>query len=265
MTAYADGLMLSEIEDGIGLITFNQPEKRNAMSVGMWDGLAQILDAFEHDAAVRVVVLTGVGNRAFVSGADVSQFAQTRSDAEARREYNRRTRNGRARLAGFAKPTIARIRGFCLGAGLGIAMQCDLRMAGVDSEYGFPGARLGMAYGFDLVSKLVSLVGPAHARMLLYSGERIDAVEAQRIGLVNRVVEDFELTERVLDLARSIADNAPLSVHAMKLTVNEATKDESERNRAGIDAIIDACFDSEDFQEGSRAFLEKRAPRFGGW
>ena len=265
MTAYADGLLLSAIEDGIGLITFNQPEKRNAMSVGMWDGLVQILDAFEGDPAVRVVVLTGAGNRAFVSGADVTQFEETRTDADARREYDRLTSDGRARLANFAKPTIARIRGYCLGGGLGIAMQCDLRLAGVDSEYGFPGARLGMAYGFDLVSKLVSLVGPAQARMLLYSGQRIDSAEAQRIGLVNVVVEDAELTERVLDLARSIADNAPRSVHALKLTVNEATRNESERDHARTDAIIDACFDTEDFHEGRKAFLEKRMPRFRGW
>lgn len=264
MTEYADGRMLSEIEDGIGLITFNQPEKRNAMSVGMWDGLVQILDAFERDPAVRVVVLTGAGNRAFVSGADVSQFEATRSDAEARREYNRLTRDGRARLAGFAKPTIARIRGFCLGGGLGIAMQCDLRMAGINSEFGFPGARLGMAYGFDLVSKLVSLVGPAHARMLLYTAQRINSTEAQRIGLVNLVVEDSDLTERVLDLARTIADSAPMSVHALKRTVDEAVRNASEGDHSAIEAIIDACFDTADFHEGRTAFLEKRAPLFGG-
>jgi enoyl-CoA hydratase/carnithine racemase len=263
MTAYADGKMLSEVEDGIGLITFNQPEKRNAISVSMWDGLMQILDAFERNELVRVVVLTGATNRAFVSGADVSQFAR-RSDAEARRDYNRLTRAARAGLARFAKPTIARIRGYCLGEGLGIAMQCDLRIAGIDSEFGVPAAHLGMPYAFDSVRKLVSLVGPAHARMLLYTGQRIESDEAQRIGLVNRVVEDGELTERVLDLARNIADNAPLAVHAMKLAVNEAMKPEGRRDLAMLENAMETCFDSEDFREGQRAFLEKREPRFAG-
>jgi enoyl-CoA hydratase len=264
MTAYANGKMLAEIEEGVGLISFNQPQKRNAMSVDMWHGLAQILDAFEGEEAVRAVVLTGAGNRAFISGADVSQFEEQRNNADAQRDYDALTSAGLARLAAFAKPTIARIRGFCLGEGLGIAMQCDLRIAAVDSEYGVPGAWLGIAYGFDMVSKLVSLVGPAHARMLLYTGQRIDAVEAQRIGLVNRVVEDEELSERVVDVARVIADNAPLSVRAMKLTVAEAEKDESRRDRAAVEAAIDACFDSEDYREGRTAFLEKRPPRFRG-
>ena len=265
MTEYAEGRMLAEAEDGVGLITFNQPQKRNAMSVGMWEGLAQILDEFERDAAIRVVVLTGAGSKAFVSGADISQFEQQRGNADAQAEYDRLTSAGRARLAGFAKPTIARIRGFCLGGGLGIAMQCDLRIAAVDSEFGIPAARLGIAYGFDMVRKLVSLVGPAHARMLLYTGQRIDAAEAQRIGLVNRVVADEDLSEVVVDLARSIADNAPLSVRAMKLTVSEAVQDASERRRDAVEAAIASCFDSADYREGRTAFLEKRQPRFVGY
>jgi len=264
MTATADGRMLSEVEDGIGLITFNQPDKRNAMSIGMWDGLARILEAFARDEAVRVVVLTGAGNRAFVSGADVGELELQHSDADARREYDRLSLAGRAGLAAFAKPTIARIRGFCLGVGLGIAMHCDLRIAGVDSEFGVPAARLGMPYGFDMISRLVSLVGPAHARGLLYTGQRIDSAEAERIGLVNRVAEDAELSERVFDLARTIADNAPLSVHAMKLAVTETAKAASPRDYAALDAATAACLNSADFHEGRTAFLQKREPRFTG-
>ena len=264
MKDYADGKMVAEADDGVGLITFNQPQKRNAMSVGMWEGLAQILDEFERDEAVRVVVLTGAGNQAFVSGADISQFEQQRNNAGAQRDYDRLTGAGRARLAGFSKPTIARIRGFCLGGGLGIAMQCDLRIAAIDSEFGIPAARLGIAYGFDMVGKLVSVVGPAHARMLLYTGQRIDANEAQRIGLVNRVVPDEDLSDVVVELARVIADNAPLSVKTMKLTIGEVVKDESQRNRAEVEKAIAACFDSEDYREGRTAFMEKRTPRFRG-
>jgi enoyl-CoA hydratase len=261
---YADGKMLAEIEDGVGLITFNQPEKRNAMSVNMWHGLTDILSEFEADDAVRVVILSGAGHKAFVSGADISQFEQNRSDASAQIEYEKVTSSGRAKLASFPKPVIARIRGFCLGGGLGIAMQADLRIAAVDSYFGIPAARLGIAYGWDMVSRLVSLVGQAHARTLLYTGERLDSAEAERIGLVNRVVPDEELTETVLAMARMIADNAPLSVAASKFAVNQTIRPESERDVAGVYASVAACFDSADYKEGRTAFMEKRRPVFRG-
>jgi enoyl-CoA hydratase/carnithine racemase len=261
---YAGGRMLAAVEDGVGLITFNQPEKRNAMSVEMWDGLVAILDQFQHTDAVRVVILTGAGHKAFVSGADISQFDANRADADAQREYDRLTSGGRARLASFPKPVIARIRGYCLGGGLGIAMQADLRIAATDSEFGIPAARLGIAYGPDMVRKLVGLVGPAHARMMLFTGARIDAAEAQRIGLVNRVVEDAALSDTVLDLARTIADNAPLSVAAAKLAVDSVLRDPADRDTDAVAAAIAACFDSADYREGRAAFREKRAPRFQG-
>jgi len=256
---YAAGKMLAESDDGVGLITFNQPEKRNAMSVAMWDGLAQILDAFAADPDIRVVVLTGASTRAFVSGADISEFEKQRGDADARQEYDRLTSAGREKLAGFRKPVIARIRG-----GLAIAMSADLRIAGQDSEFGIPAARLGIAYGFEMTQQLVSLVGPAHARMLLYTGGRVDAAEAERIGLINRAVRDEDLSDFVADLARTIADNAPLSVGAAKLIVNQATKAERERDLDAIQQAVAACFDSRDYREGRTAFMEKRAPRFQG-
>jgi enoyl-CoA hydratase/carnithine racemase len=259
---YAGGRMLAQFDDGVGLITFNQPEKRNAMSVEMWEGLGAILDAFSADPSVRVVVLTGAGSKAFVSGADISQFAQHRSDAAAQQEYNRLTSHGREKLAAFAKPVIARIRGFCLGGGLGIAMQADLRIAARDSEFGIPAARLGIGYGYDMTAKLVSLVGPAHARMMLYTGQRIDAVEAERIGLINRLVEDADLSDTVVDLARTIADNAPLSLRTAKVAV--AAVADGSADRAAVDAAVAACFDSSDYREGRTAFMEKRSPRFTG-
>jgi enoyl-CoA hydratase len=263
-TEYAEGRMLAETEDGIGLITFNQPEKRNAMSVGMWTGLVEILDEFAADDRIRAVVITGAGSKAFVSGADISQFDKQRANADAQVEYDRLTSGGRAKLAAFEKPVIARIRGYCLGGGLGIAMQADLRIAAQDAQFGIPAARLGIAYGFDMVRKLVSLVGPANARMILYTGSRIDAAEALRIGLVNQVVHEEELSQTVLDLARRIADNAPLSLLSSKRSVSEAIKTESERDLAEVDALIAACFDSADYREGLAAFMEKRDPKFQG-
>jgi enoyl-CoA hydratase/carnithine racemase len=262
MNKYADGKMLAEVDDGVGLITFNQPEKRNAMSVAMWDGLTQILDAFEQDDAVRVVVLTGAGPKAFVSGADISQFDQQRADANAQVEYDKLTSAGRAKLASFPKPVIARIRGFCLGGGLGIAMQADIRIAAVDSEFGIPAAKLGIAYGFDMTSKLVDLVGPAHAKMMLYTGTRIDAKEAQRIGLINLMTTDEDLSDVVVGIARAIADNAPLSVKTAKVVVAETLKADPEP--AKVNELVAACFDSSDYKEGRLAFKEKRAPKFTG-
>lgn len=261
---FASGKMLADTESGVGLITFNQPEKRNAMSVEMWQGLSDILDEFAADDAIRAVVLTGAGHKAFVSGADISQFDAQRADASAQLEYDRLTSAGRAKLANFPKPVIARIRGFCLGGGLAIAMQADLRIAAVDSEFGIPAARLGIAYGFDMVQKLVQLVGPAHARMMLYTGQRIDAAEAQRIGLVNRVVADEELSDAVLEIARTLADNAPLSLLAMKRGVSESLRAPQERDMPALEAAIAACFDSQDYREGRTAFREKRSPKFEG-
>ena len=263
-TEFAGGKMLAEVSEGVGLLTFNQPEKRNAMSVEMWDGMSAILRGWEHDDAVRAVVLTGAGDKAFVSGADISQFGEKRNNADAQREYDRLTSAGRATLAAFPKPVIARIQGFCLGGGLGIAMGADLRIASDDSAFGIPAAKLGIAYGFDMVRRLTSLVGQANARMLLFSGERIDAAEAERIGLVNRVVPAAALVETVAKLARTLAGNAPLSVRGMKLITNAVMRDPAERDMEAVQAAIATCFDSADYTEGRTAFMEKRRPVFKG-
>lgn len=262
--AYAGGKMLAAKDAGIGLVTFNQPEKRNAMSIEMWQGLSEILDDFREDSAVRVVVMTGAGNKAFVSGADISQFEKNRSNADAQKEYDRLTTGGRIKLTQFPKPVIARIRGFCLGGGLALAMSTDIRIAAADSQFGIPAAKLSIAYAPESVRKLLDLVGPAHARMILYSARRIDAAEAERIGLINKMVPDEALDDTVLDLARTIADNAPLSITASKLTINELLKNESQRNMGAIQEQMEICFNSADYKEGRTAFMEKRAPRWQG-
>lgn len=261
---YAGGKMLAGVAEGVGTITFNQPEKRNAMSVEMWEGLVAILRSWEGDDGVRVVVLTGVGDKAFVSGADISQFAKSRSNAEAQREYDAVTSVGRRTLTEYAKPVIARIQGFCLGGGLGIAMGADIRVAGEGSAFGIPAAKLGIAYGFDMVSRLVSLVGHAQARTLLFTGERIDAREAARIGLVNQVVAADALDATVDAMARGIAGNAPLSVLGMKRILAETLRDAGARDMDAVAATVNTCFDSADYTEGRTAFMEKRRPIFTG-
>jgi len=260
----ADGKILKSVSDGVGVVTFNNPDKRNAMSLEMWEGLGQALTELRDDADVRVVILTGAGDKAFMSGADISQFEKTRHNAKAAEEYSGRSDAQRALLAAYPKPTIACIRGFCLGGGMQVAMLTDIRIAAENSQFGIPAAKLGIAYGFDGLKHLVSLVGPSQARLLLYTGMRINSAEAQRIGLVDRVVADAELWNATSEIARIISENAPLAIKAAKITIAQVLKDKDDRDMAAIKAIGTACMDSEDFREGRQAFMEKRKPKFKG-
>src|SRR5437660_3284421 len=262
--SHADGKILQSIDDGVGVVTFNNPEKRNAMSLEVWEGLGQALTELRDDPAVRVVVLVGAGDKAFVSGADISQFEKTRHNAQASEEYPKRSEAQRALLASYPKPTIACIRGFCLGGGMQVAMLTDIRIASDNSLFGIPAARLGIAYGYDGLRHLVSLVGPSWARLLMYTGMRIDAAEALRIGLVERVLPDAGLWQATMDIARTVSGNAPLSIKAAKITIAEVLKDESKRDMDAIKRIGMACMDSEDFREGRTAAMEKRNPQFQG-
>jgi enoyl-CoA hydratase/carnithine racemase len=261
---FADGKILKSVTDGVGIVTFNNPEKRNAMSIEMWEGLGQALTELREDDNIRVVILTGAGDKAFMSGADISQFEKNRHNAKASEEYNRRSDAQRALLADYPKPTISCIRGFCLGGGMQVAMLTDMRFASENSQFGIPAAKLGIAYGFEGLRHLVSLVGPSWARLILYTGMRIDSAEALRIGLVDRVMADDQLWSETLDIARTISSNAPLAVKAAKITIAQVLKDKDDRDMAAIKAISTACMDSEDFREGRRAFMEKRKPEFKG-
>jgi enoyl-CoA hydratase len=262
--SYADGKILKSVADGVGVITFNNPEKRNAMSLDMWEGLGQALTELRDDPAVRVVIMVGAGDKAFVSGADISQFEKTRHNAQASEEYSKKSEAQRALLADYPKPTIACIRGFCLGGGMQVAMLSDMRIAAEDSRFGIPAAKLGIAYGYDGLKHLVSLVGPSWARLIMYTGMRIESAEALRIGLVDRVVPDNELWDATMEIARTISGNAPLAIQAAKITIAQVLKDPDKRDMAAIKAIGTACMDSEDFKEGRQAFMEKRKPQFKG-
>lgn len=262
--ALADGKILQSVNDGVGIITFNNPDKRNAMSLDMWEGLGQALTSLRDNPDVRVVILVGAGDKAFVSGADISQFEKTRHNAAASEEYSKRSEAQRALLANYPKPTIACIRGFCLGGGMQVAMLTDIRIASDNGQFGIPAARLGIAYGYDGLRHLVSLVGPSQARLIMYTGMRIDSAEALRIGLVDRVLPDAQLWDATMEIARTISGNAPLAIKAARITIAEILKDESRRDMAAIKAIGTACMDSEDFREGRTAFMEKRKPMFKG-
>ena len=262
--SHADGKILQSSADGVGIITFNNPEKRNAMSLDMWEGLGHALIELRDNPEIRVVILTGAGDKAFVSGADISQFEKTRHNAEASEEYSKRSAAQRALLADYPKPIIACIRGFCLGGGMQVAMAADIRIASDNSQFGIPAARLGIAYGYDGLKNLVSLVGPSWARLLMYTGMRIDAAEAVRIGLVDRVVADSDLWNAASEIARTISGNAPLAIKAARITIAQVLKDSGDRDMGAIKQIGTDCMDSEDFREGRRAFMEKRKPQFHG-
>ena len=262
--SYADGKILQHAAEGVGVITFNNPDKRNAMSLEMWEGLGEALTSLRDDEAVRVVILRGAGGKAFVSGADISQFEKVRHNAAAAEDYARRSAAQRALLADYPQPTISCIQGFCLGGGMQVAMLADIRIASVDSQFGIPAAKLGIAYGFEGLRHLVSLVGPSWARLLMYTGAHIDAAEALRIGLVERLFPIDVLWGETMDIAKTISENAPLAIKAAKITIAEVLKDESRRDMEAVKTIGNACMDSADFREGRRAFMEKRKAKFQG-
>src|SRR3954466_11813752 len=246
---YADGKILKHTASGVGVITFNNPDKRNAMSLEMWEGFGEALTALRDDAAVRVVILRGGGGKAFVSGADISQFEKTRHNAAASEEYGNRSAAQRALLADYPKPTIACIQGFCLGGGMQVAMLADIRIASHVSQFGIPAAKLGIAYGYDGLNHLVSLVGPSWARLIMYTGMKINSAEALRIGLVDRVSPDTELWDATMEIARTISGNAPLAIKAAKITIAQVLRDPPHRDMDAIKAIGTLSVVSEAFPQ----------------
>jgi enoyl-CoA hydratase/carnithine racemase len=262
--SYADGKILQGVTDGVGVITFNNPAKRNAMSLDMWEGLGSALIELRDNDDVRVVIMVGAGDKAFVSGADISQFEKVRHNAAASEEYSKKSEAQRALLANYPKPIIACIRGFCLGGGMQVAMAADIRIASDNSQFGIPAAKLGIAYGYDGLRHLVSLVGPSWARLIMYTGMKIDSAEALRIGLVDRVSPDAGLWDASMEIARTISGNAPLAIKAAKITIAQVLKDPDKRDMAAIKQVGTDCMDSQDFREGRQAFMEKRKPKFTG-
>lgn len=256
--------ILAEKRDGVGTLTVNNPERRNAVSLEMWRAAEAVLVDFRDDPGVRVVVVTGAGGRAFVSGADISKFDSERATAEAVAAYGAQTERVYALLHGFPKPTIAEIHGACVGGGVALAVCCDLRFCAEESRFGIPAARLGLGYGLRGMKRLADVVGPAFAKEMLFTARLFSAAEAHHMGLVNRVLPDAELGPHVAACAATIAGNAPLTIAAAKRALDEAMKDESERDVAAVEAMVEACFASEDYAEGRRAFLEKRPPVFRG-
>ncbi|MFZ1149052.1 MAG: enoyl-CoA hydratase [Xanthobacteraceae bacterium] len=256
--------MLARKEGGVGILTFNNPERHNAVSLEMWEVTKSILDGFAADDDIRVVVLTGAGGKAFVSGADISKFASERATLEASRAYNVKSDAAYSSVADFPKPTIAMIKGYCIGGGVGLAVCCDLRICSDNSRFAVPAAKLGLGYGYSGLKRLVDIVGASFAKEIFYTARQFDAQEAQTMGLVNRVVPGGELEAYVKSITDMICANAPLTIKAVKFTVGEMLKDESKRNLARSVELVEQCFASRDYTEGRTAFMEKRKPVFTG-
>ena len=256
--------VISRKDGNVGYVIFNNPERRNAMSLEMWEATTRLMSEYAKDDSIRVVVLSGAGDKAFVAGADISKFGDERSSEEGVKKYNDAVEAAYASVHEFPKPTIAMIRGFCVGGGMGIASSCDLRSASEDARFAVPAAKLGLGYGYPGVKRLMDIVGPSFTKEIFYTARLFDVMEAVEMGLVNRVVENSELEFYVKDYAATIAANAPLTVDSIKFIVGEACKDESQRDMKHCDDVVQACFKSEDYKEGRAAFMEKRKPVFKG-
>jgi enoyl-CoA hydratase/carnithine racemase len=251
------------VEAPIGWLIVDHPERRNAVSLSMWKALPALVAALDANPAVRVIVLAGGGEQAFVSGADIAEFAEVRRDAASAHAYEDANEAAFAAFRRAEKPTLAMIRGACFGGGVGLAAACDLRIAADDAVFSIPAARLGIAYPPPAIADVVALVGLSRAKDLFFTARRVGHAEALAIGLVDRVVPAASLRDETVALAATIAGNAPLTLAAAKTAIAAAvTGDPAAAERAR--AAAEACFSSADFAEGRDAFLAKRAPRFTG-
>ncbi len=256
--------ILVQQDGNIGTVVFNRPKVRNAISLSMWSEISTIVERLTKDDSVRAILFRGAGTGAFASGADISEFEKNRKDAATAIAYNKIVEDACTAIRQCPKPTVAMVFGFCMGGAMAIAMACDLRFAAEGSRYGIPAAKLSIIYGFHDVQQLVHLVGPAYAKDILYSARTLDAAEAFQIGLVQRLMPASELEAYTYDYLRTVTSNAPLSLTGAKAQVRAIFEGVTARHHEEMRRLRDQAFDSQDFKEGTRAFLEKRPPRFQG-
>ena len=256
--------MKAKIDNGIGWMIFNNPSRHNALSLEMWQAMGDILEEYNDDKNVRVVIMRGDGGKSFVSGADISEFDSKRSNAEQRKEYGKVAGRGSMWLSKISKPLIALIEGYCIGGGLATALSADIRFASPDSKFGIPAAKLGLGYEFEGLAKLSRVIGPSRARDIMFSARFFEAAEAKEMGLINFVEPRESIEQSCIEYAERISKNAPLTVAASKMAVNAW---ENGSVKSEVDLVkfhVDECFNSDDYKEGRAAFKEKRTPLFEG-
>jgi len=254
--------IISRKEGAVGWLIFNNPERRNAVSLDMWEAIPSVLAKFEIDSEVRIVVLAGAGDKAFVSGADISQFEKQRSSPEAVQHYEEIAEAAQARLQACDKPVLAMIRGYCLGAGLNIANLCDLRIASEDARFGIPAAKMGLGYRASSMKNLVDTVGAPYAREVMITGRQFSAAEAKEMGLIHKLVPSGELEKTTREYCDMISANAPLTMRTAKRMIRELLRKDYDAEL--LRQWMKECFDSADYAEGRKAFMEKRKPSFSG-
>jgi len=256
--------VLSKKAGGIGYLTFNNPERHNAVSLEMWDNVEAIMQGFADDDDIRVIVITGAGGKAFVSGADISKFDSERGSREAVLHYNERVKQVYNFIAAVPRPTIAMINGYCIGGGIALALCCDLRFCSEKSKFGLPAAKLGLGYPYYGLKRLVAAVGAGTACDITFTGRILSSKEASDTGIVQKVLAEEDLEQFVVDYAKTIAANAPLTVKAMKFIIAQIGLDERDRDLEKCQQMVDEAFASQDYIECRTAFLEKRPPQFKG-
>ena len=254
----------TSIAGGVATVLFSNPPRMNAMTYDMWQAVPKVFSELDADPSVRLIVCAGDGEKAFISGADISQFEKLRGTVEAQIVYNQAVEAAYQAPLNCTKPVIARIRGICIGGGLGFAAACDLRICSEDSVFRMPAARLGLGYSPAGVRRFMNVLGAANTMDIFMSARKLDAKEALRMGFVSKVVPVAELEKTVADYCKLVAENAPLTVAAAKYAVQQWLKDEKDRDLAKAMKMVEACFASDDHKEGRKAFMEKRTPEFKG-
>ena len=257
------GRLIARKEGAMGWIVISNPAKRNALSFEMWRDFPALLKDFADDSDIRLVVLTGEGDH-FAAGADISQFGEKRSQGEALNQYNETLKNSTSALLDFPKPLVAKIRGACVGGGLALALDCDLRFCSDEAVFLMPAGKLGLGYEFGGIERMVQAIGPTNACDLFFSARKLSAEEAKAIGFVTQVFTKERFDEGFANYCAQITANAPLTLAAAKFAMRQIARPTHERDMAKVQALYDACFKSQDYAEGRAAFLEKRAPRFVG-
>lgn len=260
----SDDKLIGRKENSVAYITFNNPAKHNAVSLDMWIRFSELVDQYSEDTDIRVLVINGAGGKAFVSGADISKFESERSTKEGVVEYNATSELSYEKLFNFPKPTIAKINGYCIGGGMNVAVACDLRFCEEGARFAIPAAKLGLGYGYTGVARLTRLIGISRTMEMFYTARQFSAQEAHELGLVNKVVPPAELEDAVSAMTTQICANAPMTIATIKASAIEVGRAPNMPDLAKIEAMVMACYGSDDYTEGRSAFMEKRKPQFKG-